>query len=52
MVEIAMTENWDVCVAHMERNRQTIGSVIADGVAAGEFGSARHRLAAGCTWLR
>jgi AcrR family transcriptional regulator len=49
MVEIAMTENWDVCVAHMERIAQTIGSVIAEGVAAGDFEAPDIALAAGCT---
>jgi AcrR family transcriptional regulator len=37
MVEIAMEESWDVCVAHMELITQTIGSVIAQGAATGEF---------------
>src|SRR5712691_5187854 len=37
MVEIAMEESWEVCVAHMERITQTIGSVIAQGMATGEF---------------
>ncbi|MGY3529525.1 TetR/AcrR family transcriptional regulator [Bradyrhizobium embrapense] len=37
MVEIAMQEDWEVCVAHMELIGQTIGAVIAQGVASGEF---------------
>jgi len=37
MVEIAMQESWEVCVAHMEQITQTIGGVIAEGVASGEF---------------
>src|SRR3954467_11517301 len=37
MVAIAMEEDWHVCVAHMELITQTMGSVIAQGVAAGEF---------------
>jgi AcrR family transcriptional regulator len=37
MVEIAMEESWDVCLAHMELITQTIGSVIAQGAATGEF---------------
>lgn len=37
MVEIAMEESWDVCVAHMELITLTIGSVIAQGAATGEF---------------
>ena len=30
MVEIAMEESWEVCVAHMERITETIGRVIAE----------------------
>lgn len=37
MVEIAMQEDWEVCVAHMELIGQIIGEVIAQGVASGEF---------------
>ena len=37
MVEIAMEESWEVCVAHMQRITETIGAVIAEGVASGEF---------------
>src|ERR1700748_95079 len=37
MVAIAMEEDWEVCVAHMEHIIETIGSVIAEGVASGEF---------------
>ena len=37
MVEIAMEESWDVCVAHMELITSTIGEVIGQGVASGEF---------------
>src|SRR3981189_1943699 len=37
MVEIAMEESWEVCVAHMQRITETIGEVIADGAASGEF---------------
>src|ERR1700710_2099065 len=37
MVAIAMEEDWDVCVAHIELITQTIGSVIAQGMASGEF---------------
>jgi AcrR family transcriptional regulator len=48
MVEIAMEESWDVCVAHMERITQTIGSVIAEGAATGEFEAADLPLAAMC----
>ena len=48
MVEIAMEESWEVCMAHMERITQTIGSVIADGAASGEFEAADVPLAALC----
>ena len=37
MVEIAMEESWEVCVAHMETITQTFGGVIAEGAASGEF---------------
>jgi AcrR family transcriptional regulator len=49
MVEIAMEESWQVCVAHMERITQTIAGVIADGAAAGEFEAPDVPLAAMCT---
>jgi AcrR family transcriptional regulator len=49
MVEIAMEESWDVCVAHMERITQTIGAVIAEGAAAGEFEASDVPLTAMCT---
>jgi AcrR family transcriptional regulator len=48
MVEIAMQESWDVCVAHMEMIMQVIGSVIAQGAQSGEFEVADLHLAAGC----
>jgi AcrR family transcriptional regulator len=40
MVAIAMEESWEVCLAHMQHITETIGSVIADGVASGEFETA------------
>jgi len=49
MVEIAMEESWDVCVAHMELITQTIGNVIAQGVASGEFEVADLQAAALCS---
>jgi AcrR family transcriptional regulator len=49
MVEIAMEESWEVCVAHMERVTQTIGGVIAEGAASGEFNVPDVPLAAMCT---
>jgi AcrR family transcriptional regulator len=48
MVEIAMEESWEVCVAHMERITQTIGAVIAEGTASGEFEAPDVPLAAMC----
>jgi AcrR family transcriptional regulator len=49
MVEVAMEESWQVCVAHIERITQTIAAVIADGVAAGEFDVPDVPVAAMCT---
>ena len=48
MVAIAMEEDWDVCVAHMELITGTIGSVIAEGAASGEFEVVDVPLAAMC----
>ena len=48
MVAIAMEESWDVCTAHMERITVTIGGVIADGAAKGEFQAPDVELAAMC----
>jgi AcrR family transcriptional regulator len=48
MVEIAMEEDWDVCVAHMQLVTETIGAVIAQGAASGEFEVADLQLAAMC----
>src|SRR3979490_1828036 len=48
MVEIAMQESWDVCVAHMERITGTIAEVIAQGAASGEFEAPDVALAAMC----
>ena len=49
MVEIAMEESWDVCVAHMQLITQMIAGVIAQGVASGEFAAVDVPLAAMCT---
>src|ERR1700748_3789409 len=49
MVEIAMEESWDVCVAHMHRLTEHIGKVIAEGAASGEFDAPDVPLAAICT---
>ena len=48
MVEVAMEESWEVCVAHMELITETIGSVIAEGAASGEFEVDDVPLAAMC----
>ncbi len=49
MVEIAMQEDWEVCVAHIHRVTETIGAVIAQGVASGDFVAPDVPLAALCT---
>jgi AcrR family transcriptional regulator len=49
MVASAMEEDWDVCRMHMETIIGTIGTVIADGVASGEFRVVDVNVAANCT---
>jgi AcrR family transcriptional regulator len=49
MVEIAMEESWEVCVAHMQTIVESIGGVIAQGMASGEFEAGDVPLAAMCT---
>jgi AcrR family transcriptional regulator len=46
MVAVAMEENWDVCLAHVECIIGFIAGMIADGVASGEFHVADVRIAA------
>jgi AcrR family transcriptional regulator len=48
MVEVAMEESWEVCVAHMQLITETIGAVIAEGAASGEFEVHDVPLAAMC----
>jgi AcrR family transcriptional regulator len=48
MVEIAMEESWQVCVAHMQVITESIAGVIAQGVASGEFDVADVPTAALC----
>ena len=48
MVEIAMQEDWDVCVAHMECIASFMGQMIAQGVATGEFEAPDLQLASLC----
>jgi AcrR family transcriptional regulator len=49
MVAIAMEEDWDVCVTHIECITGMIGQVIAQGVESGEFEAPDLPLAALCT---
>ncbi|GGI26281.1 TetR/AcrR family transcriptional regulator [Bradyrhizobium guangdongense] len=48
MVEIAMQEDWAVCVNHMECIAGVVGQMIAQGVASGEFEAPDLQLAALC----
>jgi AcrR family transcriptional regulator len=48
MVEIAMEESWEVCLAHIQRVTESIGAVIGQGMASGEFEKADVPLAALC----
>jgi AcrR family transcriptional regulator len=48
MVAVAMEEDWAACVAHMETITGTIGGVIAEGAASGDFNVADVPLAAMC----
>lgn len=49
MVAIAMEESWEVCVAHIQHVTESIGAVIGQGMASGEFEKADVPLAALCT---
>jgi AcrR family transcriptional regulator len=49
MVEVAMQESWEVCVAQIQRITETIGAIIADGAASGEFEVRDVPLAALCS---
>ena len=48
MVEVAMQEDWDVCVTHMECIAGVIGQMIAQGAASGEFEAPDLELASLC----
>ena len=48
MVEIAMQEDWQVCVNHMECIAGYVGQMIAQGVASGEFEAPDLQLASLC----
>jgi AcrR family transcriptional regulator len=48
MVEVAMEESWGVCEAHILQLTETIGAVIAEGAASGEFEAPDVPLAATC----
>ena len=49
MVEIAMQEDWGVCGAHMQTIASTVGEVIAQGVASGEFEAPDLQVASLCS---
>ena len=48
MVEIAMQESWEVCIAHMQTLTESIAVVIAQGARGGEFKVGDVPLAALC----
>ncbi|MDN4988114.1 TetR/AcrR family transcriptional regulator [Bradyrhizobium arachidis] len=48
MVEIAMQEDWDVCVNHMECIAGFVGQMIAQGAVSGEFEAPDLQLASLC----
>ena len=48
MVEIAMQESWQVCVAHMQLLTESLGGVIAQGMTSGEFEASDVPTAALC----
>jgi AcrR family transcriptional regulator len=48
MVEIAMQEDWEVCVSHMECIAGVIGQMIAQGASSGEFEAPDLQLASLC----
>jgi len=48
MVEVAMEEHWQVCADHIRRVTETIGALIAEGVASGEFEAPDVPVAATC----
>lgn len=49
MVEIAMEESWEVCVTHIQTVTESIGRLIAQGAASGEFRVSDVPTAALCT---
>ena len=51
MVEVAMTESWNIVHGHIERITAIYRGVVADGVAAGEFAVGDIDVAAGCVRL-
>jgi len=48
MVEIAMQESWQVCVAHMQLVTESLGGVISQGMTSGEFEASDVPTAALC----
>jgi AcrR family transcriptional regulator len=51
MVAVAMEESWDVCEAHMQYIKGSIGTIVADGVASGEFDAPDIVLSAACVCM-
>jgi AcrR family transcriptional regulator len=51
MVEVAMTESWDIVHGHIERITAIYRGVVADGVAEAEFTVGDIDVAAGCVRL-
>ncbi len=51
MVEVAMTESWEVVHGHIERKGAVFDRVIADGVASGEFKAADPTVASRCVQM-
>ncbi|MBR0837974.1 TetR/AcrR family transcriptional regulator [Bradyrhizobium manausense] len=49
MVEIAMQEDWDVCLNHMECIAGFVGQMIAQGIATGEFEAPDLQMASLCS---
>jgi|SRR5690242_3716611 len=49
MIAVAMEQDWEVCKTHMDCITGVIATVIAEGVASGEFQASDVKLAAVCT---
>lgn len=51
MVEAAVTESWDVCLAHAERVVAIFAGVVREGAANGEFSVSNAETAARCLYV-